>query len=118
MSHATSLWSEKDFEKISDLLERKGVENWIVLCKELSIRKGLPGYVVTDAHYGNKPTADKYDFEKTPRYDPVKKVVVVRNPFSSVMLLVIHRNKADIVCSEFVEIDEEIARRVLVLGVP
>lgn len=115
-----NLWTKENFQKITKILEEKGIENWPKICVELKISKGDPAWGVKNAYYSTKATADYYDFEEFPRYDNLKNVVVVKNPFSTAQQVInnIFVSEGFPIFGEFVELDAETARKILVLGLP
>jgi hypothetical protein len=119
-----NLWNKENLQKITKILEEKGIENWPKICVELKISKGNPAWHVKKAYYSTKATADSYDFEKSARYDKIRSVVVVENPWLGLPASQVLNNShdplppdyLDIIFGSFIELDAEIARKILVLG--
>lgn len=113
------MWNRENLEKITSALRAAGTESWPRLCKELGIRSGRPNNVIVDATYGSKTTADYYQFEPNPYYDESKNLVVVENPWSTVHSVVMQQRNFDYpVFGGYIELDAEVAIKILVLGVP
>lgn len=115
-----NLWSKENFRKITKILEEKGIENWPKICVELKISKGDPAWGVKNAYYSTSAVADHYDIEEYPRYDKIKNVVVVENPFSVARQVVnnIFGHPDFPIFGKFIQLDAEIARKILVIGLP
>lgn len=115
-----NLWNKENFHKITKILKEKGLENWPKLCVELKINKGDPAWGVKKAYYSTGVVADYYDIEEYPRYDKIKNVVVVENPFTTAQQIVNnHYANPDFpVFGPFIQINAEVARKILVLGLP
>ena len=113
-------WTQDNLARISSILLAKGIENWPKLCIELKISNGDPAWGVKNAYYSTKAVADYYDIEEYARYDKIKNVVVVENPFSTVRQVVnnLFVNSDFPVFGNFIELDADVARKILVLGIP
>lgn len=114
------MWTQENLNKITGILLAAGLEKWPTLCRELNIRDGRPDHVIVDARYGSKPTADHYEFKSRPRHDQARDVVVVENPWSTLQSVAVQMAKGPEipVLGPYIEIDAEVAMKILVLGVP
>lgn len=81
-------------------------------CEKYNIKPGSPDWYVKKAYYGSDVVADRYDIEELPIHWDWKNTVVVLNPFHD------HKSQHDFIRYKWLEIDEEMARKLLVLGVP
>jgi len=81
-------------------------------CEKYNIKPGSPDWYVKNAHYGKDVVADYYEFEELPIHWDWKNKVVFLNAFYD------FQSKEDFIRYKWLEIDEETARKFLVLGVP
>lgn len=88
------------------------LEVWREFCIEHNFKPGSPDWYVKKAYYGSDVVADRYDVEEVPIYWEWKNTVVVLNPFFD------RKSEHDFLKYKWLEIDEELARKFLVLGVP
>lgn len=84
-------------------------------CEKHDIRPGSPEWFVKNAHYGTDVVADWYDIEEFPVHWEWKNAVVVKNPFFSIER---HYSRKTFLNYKFLEMDEDFAKKILVLGVP
>lgn len=113
------MFSRENLNKITEIFRSAGVEQWPRLCKELNIRKGTPKNVIVDWIYGSKPTADHYKYEARPYHDPDKNVVVFESPWPGPLEVLKQMNDPEYpVFGGYLEIDSEVAAKILVLGLP
>lgn len=116
----TSRWSREKLNGVTALLRSAGEERWPQLAVELGIRKGAPKHFIKGWKYDDptKATASHYDFESVPWHDESRSVVVVENPFYSVNEVFRKEfvDKELPVFGRFIEMDEEVAMKLLVLG--
>lgn len=118
-------WTRENLEKLSKLLffvpnkkeysglvQNSFLDSWIKFCKEFKIKPGTPDFFVEKAYYEDKVVANFYDFEEVPVYYEHKNTVVVKNPFYN------PKEKELFLRLKFIEIDAELARKFLVLGLP
>lgn len=109
------MYTQENLNKVTGILLAAGLEKWPMLCRELNIRDGRPDHVIVDWKYGSKPTADHYEFKSRPRYDQTRNVVVVENPWSTLQSA---KDPELPVLGPYIEIDAEVAMKILILGVP
>ena len=114
-----AFWNQESLRRVSEALKDGGIENWPRVCSWLNISPGSPDYFIKDAKYGLNPTADYYEFEARPRYDPQRNLVVVENPYSTALQVLHQTTDSDlIVLGPWVQLDAEDALKALVLGAP
>lgn len=113
------MWSREKLDRVSAAI-LASADRWPELATELGVREGTPKHVIKGWRYDDptKATASHYDFDSIPHHDESRGVVVVENPFSSVSA-VFKREFVDReypVFGRFLEIDEDVAMKLLVLG--
>jgi hypothetical protein len=86
------------------------LETWREFCGRYDIQPGSPEWYVKKAYYGRDVVADRYDIEEFPVYWDWKNSVVVRNPFFA------EDSKEEPLKWRWLEIDAELAMKILVLG--
>lgn len=111
------MWTLEKLNKVTEILGAAGERDWPRLCAELHVRAGNPHRVIASVKYGNRAVAGEYEFKSIPRYDEGGKVVVVENPWSTAHAVVKQMHDPQHpVFGSYVEIDADVAMKLLVLG--
>lgn len=109
-------WTRDTLNKLSEVLKDYTQKNqhpdWREFCIEHNFKPGSPDWRVKNAHYGADVVADHYDIEETPIFWEWKNTVVVLNPLFD------RKSQHDFFKYKWLEIDAELARKFLVLGIP
>lgn len=114
-----NFWTQENLAKVSSAFLSKGEQNWCKICSKLNILPGNPDFYIKNAYYGKQAVADYYDFEYASWYDEKENLVIVENPYPVAVSMVFSENCFEPPPStKYVKLDAELARKILVLGVP